>query len=211
MLSLLLMLPDCLRDEVTPFPAGLEPIESCSAGFPESRDGDPSPESISTNSGERDDFKWASGCGFIDADVQTVWAALQDPDVVTDRRRVTSWELTEDGHEPDYDVSFRVHNVVEDILTVDYDIDWRQGVWEGEAEDPHSVVARWQKTDGVAIIELLEGSIVLEAQDDGSCSLDVVEHLDAPGYSGDELEQYLQDLHASIVASVDGQPLPDWQ
>ncbi len=206
-----LMLVGCLKDEVTPFPAGLEPLEDCTAEWPGAGTDD-TPQGINVVHGQDDDWRWASGCGYFDADVATVWAALQDADVITDRREVSDWEVTESGHEPEYDVSFRVWNFVENIINVDYTIDWRQGVWEEDDDGVvQSVVARWQKTDGVAVIELLEGSIVVEATDDGGSSISVVEHLEAIGYEPEDLAQYLQDLHASIVAHAAGQDLPDWE
>lgn len=201
----------CFGDEVTPFPPGLEPLEDCSAGFPEASGGDDSPQGIQTDSGQDDDRRWASGCGFLDADVPTAWQAIQDADVVTDRRKATAWEVTDRDHEPEYDVSFRVYTEVDDILTVDYDIDWRQGVWEGEEDAPESVVGRWQKTDGFELIEVLEGSILLESTQDGGTRVQVVEHLEAPGYDPEDLAQYIEDLHASIVAAAAGQPLPTWE
>ncbi len=200
----------CLRDVVTPFPAGLEPLESCSATPLSATGGDDTPQGFSTNSGEDDAWKWATGCGYLDADVSTVWLALQDADVVTDRRKVTEWSVTEDGHEPEYDVSFRVHLVIDDIITVEYDNDWRQGVWEGTIDDPISVAGRFQKTDGLALIELLEGSMLLESTDDGGTAIDLVEHLDAPGYTAEELAVYLDDVYRSVLARVNDEPLPTY-
>lgn len=208
---LLLSMLACFGDEITPFPAGLEPLEDCSAGYPSASGSDDTPQGILTNSGQEEDWRWATGCGYLDADVATAWRAIQDEDVVTDRRKASQWERADDGHEPDYDVSFRVWTEVEDILTVDYTIDWRQGVWEGDAEAPESVVARWQKTDGIEIIELLEGSILLDATEDGGSRIQVVEHLEAPGYDPEDLAQYIEDLHASIVAAAAGQALPAYE
>lgn len=202
----------CLREESTPFPDGLEPLEDCSPGFPGGEDN--TPESINTAGGEdeENDWYWGHACGYVHADVDQVWAALQDADVVVDRRRVSEWEVTETDREPDYDVSFRVHNLVEDLLTVEYDIDWRQGIWEQDDDGVvESVAIRWQKTEGVAIIEVIQGSIVIQQVDEGVTSIEIVEHVKAPQFSGDEVEQFTIDLYGSMLAWLDGDPLPVYE
>ncbi|MCB9777467.1 MAG: hypothetical protein H6742_02760 [Alphaproteobacteria bacterium] len=210
--GLLLPLPlaiACLKDESTPFPDGLEPLEDCSPGFPGGEDS--TPEQINSAGGEDEDndWYWGHSCGYIHADVDQVWDALQDADVIVDRRRVSEWSVTETDREPEYDVSFRVHNLVEDLLTVEYDIDWRQGIWE-QSDDGvvESVAIRWQKTEGVAIIEVIEGSMVIQQVDDGVTSIEIVEHVKAPQFSGDEVEQFTIDLYDSALAWIDGKSLP---
>ncbi|RME22930.1 MAG: hypothetical protein D6798_14610 [Deltaproteobacteria bacterium] len=200
----------CLRDSVTPFPAGLEPLGTCSADPLPPTEADPTPQGFNTDFGEDDTWKWATGCGYLDADVATVWQAIQDPEVVIDRRKVTEWTVTATDIEPEYDVSFRVHLLIDDIITVEYDTDWRQGVWEGTVDAPVSVAARFQKTDGLALIELLEGSVLLDTTDDGGTAIEMVEHLVAPGYSAEELAVYLDDVYQSVLARAQGEPLPTY-
>jgi hypothetical protein len=87
------------------------------------------------------------------------WAAFQDPEVVVDRRKVDAWRVTPNVEEG-FDVSFRVHNTVNYILTVDFDITWRQSAIQGDRTAPEVVAVRFQKTYGTSFIELLSGSVI---------------------------------------------------
>jgi len=210
LLTALLALTGCQHDVVTPFPAGLEPLATCTPGLPAARADGSVDESFNSDASDGDDGIWAHLCGYVDADVDSVWGALQDVDVVTDRRKVSSWELVSQGADPPYDVVFTLHDRVEDIMTVEYDLQWREGVWEEQDGVPSSVAVRWQKTDGTSFINVLEGSILVQQDDSGAVSMEVVEHLDAPFYQADAVQTYLQDLHGSVVAWVHGEPLPTY-
>ena len=203
-----LALAGCQHDVITPFPTGLEPLETCSPGLPAARSDGTVPEDFNSASGQGDAWIWAHLCGYVHGDVDMTWQALQDADVITDRRKVSQWDVTAWGDEPDYDVSFTVHDWVEDIITVEYDLSWREGIWLEQDGVPRSVAIRWQKTEGTSFISLLEGSILVQTVDDGVVSVQVVEHLDAPQYQPDAVETYEQDLYASVVAWVHGDPLP---
>lgn len=200
----------CQKNVATPFPAGLEPLSDCTAGFPGGEGAQPE-EALAT-SGEGDGHLYAHVCGYVHAPVETVWEAIQDPDVVTDRRRITEYELVGTDLDPDYDVSFRLHYLVEDILTVEYDVEWRQGVWEyGDQGQVQSVAARFQKVEGSSLIELIEGSVVLAATEDGHTSFELISHHQSLGYTADELQLKATDLYDSVVAFSHGDPLPTFE
>lgn len=201
------------KEAVHEFPAGLEPLEDNRAPVPEGTDDDPYPEELSLVSGhdETSDYGWAHAIGFAHADLRDTWAALQDPEVDIDRRRVQEWEVTED-YESGYDNSYLIHNVSHDIVTVTFDIAWRHGAVEGTADAPELVAIRWQKVEGTEFVTLLEGSALLEPVDDGVTQISLVEHLDSAG-SGEEedVEAYFTDLYASVLAWLAGEPLPTYE
>ena len=201
-----LLLVACQKSVVTPFPAGLEPLATCSAGFPE-----PADESAKATAGEGEDYIYAHVCGYVEAKLEAVWAAIQDVDVITDRRRIEDYQLTEQGFDPDYDVSFRVFYHVEDFITVEYEVEWRQGVWEVQDEAPKSVVDRYQKVEGSSFIERMEGSIVLDEEEPGLVRFELINQHKSLGYTTDELLLKSTDLYDSVVAFAHGEPLPTYE
>ncbi|MCK6502328.1 hypothetical protein L6R53_02835 [Myxococcota bacterium] len=211
-LPAMLSLLACQKSVTTPFPEGLEPLEDCAAGFPAQGDDGVVPVQAQVATGETEDWLYAHVCGYVGAGVEDAWLAIQDADVVTDRRRITEYAVTAQDIEPEYEVSFRIHHLVEDLITVEYDIDWRQGVWEEDDDGVQSVAARFQKTEGSSFIELIEGSLVLEAVDDQEdrTAFSLVIHHASLGYKVEELELKATDLYDSVAAVAAGQPLPTY-
>ena len=130
----------CFGEEQTPFPPGLEPLEAENlAAFPEPSEAQPHPEqlvmarSFAPETVERTHSVHARG--YVRAPLVDVWEALRDPDVGADRRTFSEWSSTE-GVEPDYDYSYVIHSVIENVITVEYDVTWRHGVVEGRLEAP---------------------------------------------------------------------------
>lgn len=198
-------------DTKTPFPEGLDPLEPENrAAFPASDDpADPYPERLSFEVGSTPDFDWVHARGYVDAPIDRVREALLDPPVVVDRRQVDRWSVVLDV-EPEYPHSFRIHNEVDDIITVEFDMTWRLGDSDPESAEPGLFLARWQKTNGTTFIQILRGSLVVRPIDDQTTSLELIEHLRATSGSHDQLMSYMGDLHASIVARVNDQPLPTY-
>lgn len=184
------------------FPDGLEPLEENTAPAPE---GDGWPETLSVVSGDDGDLHWTHARGYVQVAAADVVAVVQDPEVGVDRRRVASFEVTPDT-EPAYEVSYSVHTVVEDIVTVEYDLGWRHGA---VGEDTWGT--RWQKTDGDSLVELIEGSLVTLAVDDAATEVQFEYHLKAALTSTEDTESYLSDFYASVVAAAHGDPLPVWE
>jgi hypothetical protein len=199
----LLVCSACQRDILTEFPDGLEPLDTCAAAWP---DGE-YPEMVGfwEEVGDPD-----QGCvvGWVQAPLAVTWAAIQRADAVVDRRAVDAWTVEEDV-EPEYDVSVLIHNVVNDIVTVEFDVTWRQGRVDGTDDEPVVVAARWQKTEGTSFISLLEGSLVA-TQVDGEdvTSIEMFERIEGAASDTQEIDAYLHDLHASIVALVHDGELP---
>lgn len=181
----------------TVFPAGFEPLVPNVAELPLD-----APETMDLVVGSEDAFDWANARGTIDAPLADVWVALKQPDTAVDRRAVDEWTVDFDV-EPEYDVSYVVHTRVVDLVTIEYDLTWRQG-----EVDEDVISARWQKTDGASIVDLLEGSIVLTALEDDVTSVEIVEHLNTPGDESERLTSFFTDLWASLVAASHGEPLP---
>lgn len=203
-------LTGCNSDETSEFISGLEPLETCTAPAPDAKEGDPFPEEVSFVTGANEEFSWAHGRGFVHKPLAETWAAMRDPDTCVDRREVDEWTV-EFGVEPEYDFSYAIHNTVNDIITVEFDISWRQGAVEGTVEAPELVGARFQKTFGTSFIELLSGSVIARAKDESTTELEFVEHILATGKGADTALSYLRDYHASIVAKASGKPLPTYE
>lgn len=190
----------CFGNEKTSFPPGLEPLEENRAEPPASQD-EPFPEDISLAHGNASNWDWAHGRAYVHAPLARTWEALRDIDVCVDDGRVDRWSATTDVEEG-YDYSFRIHNEADDIITVEFDITWRQSAVEGSVDDPELVAIRYQKTNGTEFIDLLEGSIVLRPIEDEVTELDMVEHLEAAAGGTPEIEAYLRNVFTDAVAFV---------
>jgi hypothetical protein len=195
----------CRHEEET-FPAQLSPLEANRAEWP-----DPSTEEVAVASGGDSELWWAHTRGYVHAPLEEVWEGLADPDVVVDRREVDVWEVTRDPL-PEFERSWLVHHVVQDVITIDYDLTWAWEVQAGTPASPTKVVARWEKTAGTPFIDVLEGTLVLEPlpEDPDVTGISAVEHLKAALRDDATIVQYLEDLHRSIVAASHGEPLPTW-
>jgi hypothetical protein len=193
--------------EDEPLPDRLSPLEENRAPAPAAVDGDPYPEVLSVISGGDGSLWWAHARGYVGAPASVVWEALSDPEVGVDRREVEEWSVTWEVA-PQFDRSYVVHNVVRDVLTVEYDLTWLHELQEGSEQVPERVVGVWEKTDGTAFIDLLAGSFVLTPVTADVTEIALVEHLKAPLRDDGTLVSYLRDLHESLVARVHGQPLP---
>jgi hypothetical protein len=107
-----------------------------------------------------------------------------------------------------YPVSYVVHNTVNTVIAVMFDITWNQAVGEGTMTAPTVVSGRFVKTAGSTFLSLVEGSFVLRVVDANTTEFDLVEREDAVGQDEMSLGQFVRDFYASIVATVHGQPLP---
>ena len=177
----------CFSDVETPFPPGLEPLEEGMAPAPAPVDGDPYPETVTmvrAFAPYTPRTHAVHARGYVRAPVVDVWAALRDPDVGADRRTFREWSTTYDV-EPEYDYSYVIHSVIENVIVVEYDVTWRHGVVLGTLEAPTLASARYQKTAGSAAIDALQGSVVLT-----------------------EVERFPRDMSAELVIRAHGGELP---
>ncbi len=205
--ALSLGLGACGGDEVTAFVAGVEPLEPVTATPPAPRGDDRYPELLNATSGVLQSHEWVHAYAYVHAPLGPVYEALRDPDVTTDRRRVTEYSVTRDS-EPEYPYSYRVRNVVRDIVTLQFDMDWRLGPLEGTPESPTAVVGAYQKTWGSSFLSILRGSVVARAVTPEVTSLEMVRHIRATAAGRNDAEEYLEDFFASVLARVHGRPLP---
>jgi hypothetical protein len=218
-LALTLSVAACGEDEATPAPPGFAPLEVSTATRPTATTGQRCPEAFNVVTGERDVFnpetqareqyEFAHGRGCIHGTVAAVWAAVRDPAVTVDRRRVSEFTVTRDV-EPQYPVSFLVHHVVRDVVTIMFDHTWRAGDLEGTTEEPRVFAARYQKTFGSSFISLLRGSIVARPLDGETVEVEIIRHIKSSGSGADDARVYLNDCFNSLTARVHGRPLPSY-
>jgi len=208
-LALVALLGGCDSNEATVFPSGLEPLEECTASAPEPTDGELFPEKVNFTSGTKEEFSWVHGRGFVHAPLAKTWAAMREPEVCVNRREVDEWTVEHDV-ETGYDFSYRIHNVVHDIITVEFDVTWRQGAVSGTVEEPEVVGTRFQKTFGTTYIDLMAGSIVARAKDAETTEIELIEHLKATGKGPETPLNTMRDYFDSVVALVHGKPLPTY-
>lgn len=211
-----LVLSGCFGAAETPFPPGLEPLEATHlAPAPEPRDGDAYPEEIVLVRAQSELVARTPAVharGFVRAPIADVWAALRDPDVGADRRTFASWTVSQ-GVEEEYDFSYVIHSVIQNVITVEYDVTWRHGVVEGTVEAPTLVAARFQKTAGSTVITDLRASIVLYAREDEATGeavteVEIIEYLQAIASGHANIEAFLQDMFAELVILSHGGGLP---
>ena len=197
----------CGGDEATTFPPGLQPFEVVTVPLPGATAADPHPEVFNTRVGEGADYEWAQGRGYVHAPLVRVYEALRDPEVTTDRRRVSEFSSTPNT-EPEYPFSYRVHYIVHDLVTIEFDMSWRLGPIEGTEAAPTTVSGVYQKTFGSTFIDVLRGDVVARQVDANTTDIGMVRHIRSSGAGGPEAELYLRDTYNSILARVRGQPLP---
>jgi hypothetical protein len=210
---LAIFLLGCFGEAETAFPPGLEPLEAENmAPAPEPIDGDPYPEAITMVRSFATDVDARTpevhARAYVHAPITQVWEILRNPDVDADRRVLASWSVLATDVEPEYDFSYILHHVIINVITVEYDMTWRHAAVLGSVEAPELVAIRFQKTDGSTVIEDLRASIVMRPITSDVTELEIIELLRAVGSSHANIESFLNDFFASIVALAHGQPLP---
>jgi len=195
-----LILAGCQDDVTTPFPAGLEPLEDNPVT-------DPSGEVIVTQSMDTD-YIHVYGRGLVFSAPAVIWELAKQPTAMYARCSTDEQSVTPDN-DPAYEASFLVHYVVHDILTVEWDDQWRYGVVEGTREAPVLGMVRHQKTQGSDFISLSEGTIeVTETDDPNVTELSFVEHLDATSAGISDVLKGVQHNYDALVAVSHGNPVP---
>ena len=200
----LLALVACQHRTHTPFPPGLTPLEDDIV--PEASA--PYQETLVTATTDSD-FIRVYGRGYVLLDPGTVWAATQDPDAMVAKCSTDQQQVTYDT-DPTYELAYVVAYTVNNVLTVQWDDEWRYGIIEGTADAPQLGMIKHQKIDGSSFIRLSEGTIeVTPAADDPTVTeLAFVEHLDATGAGVDDVVKGTQHTYDAIVAVAHGRPIP---
>lgn len=200
----LVSLSGCQDDVATPFPPGLEPLEDNrvpdATGVPT--------ETLRSTQGSSGDTDQTHGRGFVFVDPATLWALTKDPLAMVARCRTDAQTVTP-GADPAYELDYVVHYTVNEILTVEWDDQWRYGIIEGTPDAPVLGMIRHQKIQGSDFINVSEGTIQVLATDDPNISeVAFVEHLDAISGNADDLLEGMQDNYARLVALAHDLPRP---
>ncbi|HEY3806674.1 MAG TPA: hypothetical protein VGL61_28925 [Kofleriaceae bacterium] len=190
----------CQHDEISPFPPGLEPLET----NPVAEQTAPYTETLATATGNGSEIQ-VYGRGYVLADPATVWAATKTPQGVVASCTTDAQSFTL-ADEPQYELSFLVSYTVNDVVTVQWDDQWRYGTIEAA---PFFGMIKHQKVDGSSFISLSEGTIQVTATDDPNATeIAIVEHLEAIAGSSDDVIKSTQHVFASIVALSHGGAIP---
>jgi hypothetical protein len=197
-------LAGCQDDVTTPFPVGLEPLEKNTV--PDAT-GAPT-EVLRTHEGSNSSFEYAHGRGFVFATPGALWAATKDPLAMVARCR-TDTQIVTPGDDPSYELDYVVHYVVNEVVTVEWDDQWRYGTVEGTPDAPTIGMIRHQKIQGSDFIDRSEGTVQVLATDDPNITeLAFVEHLDAISGNSSDLVEGMQDNYARLVALAHELPRP---
>jgi len=199
----------CQSDVTTPFPAGLEPLEDNLV--PVQQGGDRMEVLRTTSTDDNDEIK-IYGRGYVLVDPLTVWAATKNPDADV-AVCSTNAQMVTPNNDPTYEYSFVVHYVVNNILTVEWDDQWRWGtITPGTGSGSAALffgIIKHQKTEGSSFVELSEGTIEVTATDDPNVTeLAFVEHLKAAGGGVNDVLAGVQHNYDSLVAVSHGNPIP---
>jgi hypothetical protein len=196
----------CQHDVETPFAPGLKPVD-LDAGV--LLDAAAYTEQLNLQQGSDSTSNYVNATGYVLEPIETVWAAMQIPAVVVNRSGITSYTVTPNV-EPQYTVSFATACVVDGIETVDFTLTWREGVVDGtDAGGPTAVSIDYQKTDGSSFISLMEGTIGLVAVTDSITEITFSQRMNAVDTSSSNIASWTQEIYASVLAQVKGEPLPN--
>lgn len=193
------VLAACQDNIETPFPPGLEPLEDNRV---EPLPDGPFVEELRTDA-SNDEFIRIHARGFVLVPPETMWAIAKNPEpnlstCRTDERSVMV------ANEPEYEFSFLIHYIVHDILTVEWDDQWRFGTI-----DDTLAMIRHQKVQGSDFIRFSAGTIqVLATADPGVTELAFVEQLDAVAATTADVLQGVQHNYDALVATAHGNPIP---
>ncbi len=198
----LIVLAACQDNVATPFPPGLEPLDDNQV--PDSSEVTEVLRHKTVSGGPIN----VHGRGYVLVAPGTLWALTKQPEAMIARCSTTEQRVTVDT-DGAYEFSFLVHYTVRDILTVEWDDQWRYGVIEGTVDDPELGMIRHQKTQGSDFIDISEGTIQVLATDDPDVSeLAFVEHLEAVSGGADDVLAGMQNNYDALVALAHGAAIP---
>jgi len=198
----LIVLAACQDNVATPFPPGLEPLDDNQV--PDSSE----VTEVLRHKTVSGDAINVHGRGYVLTSPAALWALTKQPEAMIARCSTTEQRVTLDT-DGQYELSFLVHYIVRDILTVEWDDHWRYGVVEGTVDDPRFGMIRHQKIQGSDFIDVSEGTIQVLATDDPQVSeLAFVEHLEALSGGADDVLAGMQSNYDALVALAHGAAIP---
>lgn len=189
----------CQDNVATPFPPGLEPFEDVPlAPMPDG----PFVEGLRIKSSDNDMIR-VYARGFVTVPVDAMWEAAKSPTPNVSACKTSESTVTEND-ELQYEYSFLIHYIVHDVLTVEWDDQWRFG----RIRDDLGMI-KHQKVQGSDFITLSEGTIQVRATTDPDVSeLLFVEHLDALMAGTGDVETGVRHNYDALVATAHGTPIP---
>jgi hypothetical protein len=211
-----LSLATCGGSTTTMFPAGLQPWEMTNqAPAPTPVGTDMFPESITFV-----DLMWMDPTtmvntnsvharAFVHMPITAVWVAARDPQTGRDPTQSQGFSVLAWADDPTYEWSYRTHVIVNNLVTLEWDVEWRHGVVSGTDAAPTVTATRWQKTNGDSRIQVIEGSLVLRTVD-GQPNVTAVEyqyHLAAPFSDHNTIHDYLTVIYGRLRDRAHGTPL----
>lgn len=200
----LLALSGCQDSVATPFPPGLEPLEDNPVPV---QQGGAYTEMLRTMTTDSPYIEIYAR-GYVLTPPGVAWAASKDPQVDIARCSTDEQMVTVDAPTT-YEFSFVVHYIVHQVVTVEWDDQWRFGTITGTPEAPTLAIIKHQKTQGSDFITLSEGTTQFTPTDDPNVTeLAFVEHLDAVGGGVSDVLAGVQYHYDSIVAVAHGNPQP---
>ncbi len=199
----ILALAACQHSVKTPFPPGLEPLED----NPVPEETSPYDETLVVASKDTD-YIHVYARGYVLVSPAQYWASVLVPQPYVATCSTTS-QTYDEGNDPSYEYSLLIHYTYVDVLTVQWDDQWRFGIVEGSDAAPTIAMAKHQKTQGSSFIGLSEGTIEVLATDDPDVTeLSFVEHLNATSASADQVTKNIQHNYDALKALAHGQPVP---
>jgi hypothetical protein len=192
-LAMALTTSACIGNRGLDFPEGLEPLEDNLAD-------DPALGQLTTASG-KDRPSWGHGRALYAAPSDELWQIFKDPATVTN-----TWTTDEQSVEldvnPAYDYSFLIHYTVDDILTVEWDEEYRFGIIDGDESAPAFGMIRYQMVYGSEFIDIIEGSYEIVRIDDARTEVLMVQHVQALSGGKDDIVDSFEHVHANILAAL---------
>jgi hypothetical protein len=194
----------CQDNISTPFPDGLEPFSDNDLPGDIAAERD---ETLHTTAAGGGTIR-VYGRGFVLAPPSVLWRAALMPEGMVARCQTTRQIFMLDN-EPEHELSFLVHYIVEDVLTVEWDDQWRGDLLARDDDASLSAMVKHQKVNGSDFIEVSEGSIQIRTTDDPNVSeLWFVEHLEAISGSAADVTSGMQDNYDALVELAHDRPIP---
>jgi len=199
---LVLLVAGCQDNIHTEFPDGLMPFEDNPIAAQPDGPFDETLRTASTNN----DYIHVYARGFVQVPPEMMWTVAKDPAPNASVCKTDEQQITP-GNEPQYEFSFLIHYIVNNVVTVEWDDQWRFG-WIDDGSEQLGMI-RHQKVQGSDFITLSEGTIqVWPTSDPGVAELQFVEHFDAVQASTTDVLQGVQHNYDALVAVAHGNPLP---
>ena len=190
----------CSRGSAPVFPIGLAPVMDNTAQYPSKTELEEYPEQLNIVTGT-EGLPWVHARGYVHASIERVWEALREAEVMVDRRNVDEWTVEHDIDEA-FAFSFRIHNVVHDVVDVEFDLEWRQDVIEGSLELPQIVASRSSLSEPTLFLTTVEASTTIIGIDEGISAIEIVQVVDAISTDELVLRTATEDWFADVTAWV---------